>query len=86
MNPKVSVDDFGYLVRQVGSFFEVTKWGFRTEPEALYTVRCRRDRWDCDSPGCRHKPKCKHAQLVDRWIKSNPVRTEMPTMFLRIED
>jgi hypothetical protein len=77
------VSEYGYLVRKLGSGFEVTKWGDSTEPLSTYEVYEKRNGWGCNSPGCHRKTKCKHARIVIAWQKlkkSNIVGGPVPVM------
>ena len=74
----------GYLIRRIGAGrYEVTKWLDGAAPAALYTVRETRRGYVCDSPGCRRKLICKHAQLVKKWLRIRPGSGNMPTRMLR---
>lgn len=83
----MSEEDVGYLVRPIGyGEFEVTKWGMSNEPLSIYKVKRGNSRvWMCDSPGCRHSDKCKHARLVESWIRSGVDKHEMPVRMLKID-
>ena len=77
----------GYLVRQVkhGSW-EVTKWGDAREPLAVYQVKKGTKHWHCSaSYACKKKDKCKHAQLVSKWLLKEYPAEEMPEFMLDID-
>jgi hypothetical protein len=74
------MSEYGYLVRKVGSKFEVTKWGDSSEPVSTYHVWEKRNGWGCNSPGCYRKTKCKHARIVISWQKLIKRITDAPFM------
>lgn len=82
--PSPKVEDVGYLVREFRNGYQVSKWGERTEPLAIYFVWENSKGWNCSSPGCYRKTSCKHSDLVQSWLSRNhPV--EMPDFMMDIK-
>lgn len=82
----MEMEDNGYLIRKIGfQLFEISKWGEKREPLAVYNIRQDNHGWSCNSPGCSMSGKqCKHVKLLKEWLKSKPKMGEMPTCMLTI--
>jgi len=74
--------EVGYLIRELRwDTFEVSKWDLDKEPVAIYIIHRSKKKWSCDSPGCRCSNYCKHAKLIEAWLKCN--NKNMPERMLR---
>lgn len=74
----------GYLIRRIRSgWYEISKWGDSTEPEAVYLLRETRKGWKCSSPGCGRKLNCKHSQILQKWLLKKIMNNVMPEKMLK---
>ena len=62
----------GYLIRQVKTYFQVSKWEFDREPTAIYTLRQGPRGWLCNGPSqyCR-RGSCKHVKMTKVAMEKN---------------
>ena len=60
-----------YLIREnADKTITVSKWDYGKQPARVYTLRPDKYiKWSCDCPAGYHHRMCKHAQMVEQWIK-----------------